>query len=170
MAGPPGSAAAGSAWHAKSALFWELRGNHTIRISRAGALFVMQDTRWDHGLKVTGEGEGLVGHAGAGLLRKLADQPGLPAGLGSALARAGTCPLVDRGAPLGVRPAAVALGGATLGGTTPPGPHRPGLGPAPARPPSPTASRGSRRRSARPPRGCGPGCWSAWRGPAPATS
>jgi hypothetical protein len=26
---------------------------------------MMQDTRWDHGLKVTGEGEGLVGHAGA---------------------------------------------------------------------------------------------------------
>ena len=25
----------------------------------------MQDTRWDHGLMVTGEGEGLVGHAGA---------------------------------------------------------------------------------------------------------
>ena len=30
----------------------------------------MQDTRWDHGLKVTGEGEGLVGHAGAVPLRK----------------------------------------------------------------------------------------------------
>jgi hypothetical protein len=32
----------------------------------------MKDTRWDHGLKVAGEGEGLVGHAGAVLLRKLA--------------------------------------------------------------------------------------------------
>ena len=30
----------------------------------------MQDTRWDHGLTVTGEGQGLVGHAGAVLLRK----------------------------------------------------------------------------------------------------
>ena len=24
----------------------------------------MDDTRWDHGLTVTGEGQGLVGHAG----------------------------------------------------------------------------------------------------------
>ena len=39
----------------------------------------MEDTRWDHGLRVTGEGEGLVGHAGAVLLRKLADQGGLTA-------------------------------------------------------------------------------------------
>ena len=42
----------------------------------------MQDTRWDHRLKVTGEGEGLIGHAGAVLLRKLADQAGLTAGWG----------------------------------------------------------------------------------------
>ena len=42
----------------------------------------MQDTRWDHGLMVTGEGEGLVGHAGAVLLRKLADRAGLTAALG----------------------------------------------------------------------------------------
>jgi hypothetical protein len=60
----------------------------------------MDDTRWDHGLKVTGEGEGLVGRAGAVLLRKLADQAGLTAGLGSALARAGKFPLVDRGVAL----------------------------------------------------------------------
>ena len=42
----------------------------------------MQDTGWDHALKVTGDGEGLVGHAGAVLLRKLADQAGLTAALG----------------------------------------------------------------------------------------
>jgi hypothetical protein len=40
---------------------------------------MMQDTPWDHGLKVTGEGEGLVGHAGVVLLRKLADRAGLTA-------------------------------------------------------------------------------------------
>jgi hypothetical protein len=57
---------------------------------------VMQDTGWDHALKVTGDGEGLVGHAGAVLLRKLADQAGLTAALGSALARRGKFPLVDR--------------------------------------------------------------------------
>jgi len=67
-----------------------LRGNHTMAISQAGALFVMQDTGWDHALKVTGGGEGLVGHAEAVLLRKLADQAGLTAALGPALARAGS--------------------------------------------------------------------------------
>ena len=56
----------------------------------------MQDTGWDHALKVTGDGEGLVGHAGAVLLRKLADQAGLTAALGPALARAGKFPLVDQ--------------------------------------------------------------------------
>ena len=36
----------------------------------------MKDTGWDHALKVTGDGEGLAGHAGAVLLRKLAGRPG----------------------------------------------------------------------------------------------
>jgi hypothetical protein len=36
----------------------------------------MKDTPWDHGLRVTAEADGLVGHAGAVLLRKLADQAG----------------------------------------------------------------------------------------------
>src|SRR2546429_8065490 len=132
MAGPPGSAAAGSAWHAKSALFWELRGNHTIRISRAGALFVMQDTRWDHGLKVTGEGEGLAGHAGAVLLRKLADQAGLTAGLGSALARAGKFPLVDRGVALVSMAVAIALGARGMKDIALLAPHEPGFGAPPS--------------------------------------
>ena len=44
----------------------------------------MQDTRWDHALKVTGGGTGLVGHAGAVLLRKAADQGGLSAALSAA--------------------------------------------------------------------------------------
>ncbi len=57
----------------------------------------MQDTPWDHGMKVTAEADGLVGHAGAVLLRKLADRMGLTAALGSALARTGKFPLVDRG-------------------------------------------------------------------------
>src|SRR5712691_10403182 len=33
----------------------------------------MKDTPWDHGLRVTAEADGLVGHAGAVLLRELAD-------------------------------------------------------------------------------------------------
>ena len=49
----------------------------------------MKDTPWDHGLRVTAEDGGLVGHAGAVLLRKLADRAGLTAALGSAPARAG---------------------------------------------------------------------------------
>src|SRR6266702_225503 len=53
------------------------------------------DTRWDHALKVTSDGEGLAGQAGAVLLRKLADQAGLAAALGSALARAGKFPPAD---------------------------------------------------------------------------
>jgi hypothetical protein len=56
----------------------------------------MKDTPWNHGLRVTAEADGLVGHAGAVLPRKLADQAGLTAALGPALARAGKFPLVDR--------------------------------------------------------------------------
>ncbi len=74
----------------------------------------MQDTRWDHGLKVTGEGEGLIGHAGAVLLRKLADRAGLTASLGSALARKGKFPLVDRGVALVSMAVAIVLGATSM--------------------------------------------------------
>jgi hypothetical protein len=74
----------------------------------------MQDTRWDHGLKVTGEGEGLVGHAGAVLLRKLADRAGLTASLGSALTRKGKFPLVDRGVALVSLAVAIVLGATSM--------------------------------------------------------
>jgi hypothetical protein len=40
---------------------------------------------WDHALKVTSDGKGLVGHAGAILLRKAADQADLTAQLSAAL-------------------------------------------------------------------------------------
>jgi hypothetical protein len=36
----------------------------------------MQRNGWDHALKVTANGKGLVGHAGAILLRKAADHAG----------------------------------------------------------------------------------------------
>ena len=68
------------------------------------------DTRWDHALKVTSDGEGLAGQAGAVLLRKLADQAGLTAALGSALTRPGKCPLVDRGIALVSMAVAIVLG------------------------------------------------------------
>src|SRR5712671_2693436 len=68
--------------------------------SRTGALFAMQHNGWDHALKVTADGTGLVGHAGAVLLRKAADQAGLTAQLSAALRKAGRSPLFDRGAAL----------------------------------------------------------------------
>ena len=60
----------------------------------------MEDTRWDRALKVTGGGAGLVGPAGAVLLREAADQAGLTAGLGAALRKAGASPVLDRGVVL----------------------------------------------------------------------
>jgi hypothetical protein len=74
----------------------------------------MQHNGWDHALKVTGGGEGLVGHAGAILLRKAADQAGLTAGLGAALRRAGTSPLFDRGGALVSMAVAIALGATSM--------------------------------------------------------
>ncbi|MGH7488398.1 MAG: hypothetical protein ACREMY_22790 [bacterium] len=47
--------------------------------------FAMQHDGWDHALKVTADGAGLVGHACAVLLRKLAGQAGLTDGLSAAL-------------------------------------------------------------------------------------
>jgi hypothetical protein len=74
----------------------------------------MQDTRWDHALKVTGGGTGLVGHAGAVLLRKAADQAGLTAALSAALRKAGSSPLLDRGIVLVSMAAAIALGATSM--------------------------------------------------------
>jgi hypothetical protein len=57
----------------------------------------MQDTPWDHGLTVTADAEGLVGHAGGVILREMADRSGLTAELKDALARDGRFPERDRG-------------------------------------------------------------------------
>jgi hypothetical protein len=74
----------------------------------------MQDTRWDHALKVTGGGTGLIGHAGAILLRKTADQAGLTVALSAALRKAGTSPLLDRGIVLVSMAVAIALGATSM--------------------------------------------------------
>jgi hypothetical protein len=74
----------------------------------------MQHNGWDHALKVTGDGTGLVGHAGAILLRKAADQAGLTSWLSVALRRAGKSPLFDRGAALVSMAVAVALGATSM--------------------------------------------------------
>jgi len=88
----------------------------------------MQDTRWDDGLTVTGEGEGLAGQAGAVLLRKLADRAGLTAALGSALARKGKFPLVDRGVALVSMAVAIALGATSMNDIALLADHEPVLG------------------------------------------
>ena len=68
---------------------------------------------WDHALKVTAAGTGLVGHAGAVLLRKAADHSGLTVQLSVACEGRAVSPLLDRG--LGARLPAVAI---TLGATS----------------------------------------------------
>ena len=45
----------------------------------------MNVTAWAGGLEVTGDGTGIVSHAGLGLLRRLADKTGLTRGLSRAL-------------------------------------------------------------------------------------
>jgi Transposase DDE domain group 1 len=74
----------------------------------------MKHNGWDHALKVTADGAGLVGHAGAVLLRKAADQAGLTAGLGAALRKKGASPLLDRGVVLVAMAAAIALGATSM--------------------------------------------------------
>jgi hypothetical protein len=69
---------------------------------------------WDRALKVTADGKGLVGHAGAILLRKAADQLGLTAGLSAALRKKGSSPLLDRGTVLVSLAAAIALGATSM--------------------------------------------------------
>jgi hypothetical protein len=74
----------------------------------------MQHNGWDHALKVTADGTGLVGHAGAVLLRKAADQAGLTAALSAALRKKGTSPVFDRGIVLVSLAAAIALGATSM--------------------------------------------------------
>ena len=74
----------------------------------------MQHNGWDHALSVTAGGAGLVGHAGAVLLRKAADQAGLTVGLSAALRKAGKSPVLDRGIVLVSMAAAIALGATSM--------------------------------------------------------
>jgi hypothetical protein len=97
----------------------------------------MKDTPWDHGLRVTAEADGLVGHAGAVLLRKLADRTGLTAALGPALARRGKLrrgklPLVDRGVALVSMAVAIVLGATSMNDITLLAHHAPVLGAQPS--------------------------------------
>ena len=63
------------AGRAKSALVPGIYGLPHLVLPRNGALFAMQhNNEWDRALKITADGRGLIGHAGAVLLRKAADQ------------------------------------------------------------------------------------------------
>ena len=74
----------------------------------------MQHNGWDHALKVTANGKGLLGHAGAILLRKAGDQAGLTGLLSAALRQKIASPLVDRGIALVSMAAAIALGATSM--------------------------------------------------------
>ena len=74
----------------------------------------MQDNGWDHALTVTADGNGLVGHAGGILLRKLADRCGLTAALEGALTQRGTFPQLSRGVVLVSTAVAIALGATAM--------------------------------------------------------
>ena len=69
---------------------------------------------WDRALSITADGKGLIGHAGAVLLRKAADQAGLTAGLSGAMRVKGSSPLLDRGIVLVSMAMAIALGAASM--------------------------------------------------------
>jgi hypothetical protein len=140
----------------------------------------MQNTGWDHALKGSGTARAWSGTPGRMLPRKLADQAGLTAALGPALARAGKSPLVDRGIALVSMAVAIALGATSMTGITMLAHHAPVLGAGPSdttvqrtlewpirgpwtrspgrgRRPGRTSGRGSRRgRAARPVRLRGP--------------
>ena len=92
----------------------------------------MKDTSWDRDLVVTGDGKGLVGHTGGILLRKLADQTGLTAGLDAALAVKGTSPQFSRGAVLTSTATAIAMGATSMSDIEVLGQLEPVLGAAPS--------------------------------------
>jgi hypothetical protein len=71
---------------------------------------------WDDALTVTADGKGLVGHAGAILLRKAAGQAGLTGALSAALSTKSASPLLDRGVVLVSMAAAIALGAGSMSG------------------------------------------------------
>jgi hypothetical protein len=94
----------------------------------------MQHNGWDHALKVTADGTGLVGHAGAVLLRKAADQSGLTSQLSAALRRQGSSPLIDRGLVLVSLAVAITLGATSMSDIAVLAHLAPVLGPAPSGP------------------------------------
>jgi hypothetical protein len=92
----------------------------------------MKDMPWDHALEVTAGGNGLAGHAGGILLRKLADQCGLTAALDGARTLKGASPLLSRGMVLASAAIAIALGATAIADIAVLGQLGPALGTAPS--------------------------------------
>ena len=74
----------------------------------------MQSTAWSRDLRVTADGSGVVSHAGAALLRMLADRAGLTGALSAGLARRGRWPVHDRGRVLVDLAVLIANGGEAI--------------------------------------------------------
>jgi hypothetical protein len=75
---------------------------------------VSERTGWDRGLSVTADGKGLVGHAGAVLLRRLADRVGLTDALSMVLPSGTTSVWRDRAAALVQLAVSIMLGATNL--------------------------------------------------------
>ena len=74
----------------------------------------MQDNAWSKDLTVEVDGHGIVSHTGSAVLRLIADNTGLTAGLSRALARRGFVPVHDRGRVVGDLAVCIADGGRVL--------------------------------------------------------
>lgn len=74
----------------------------------------MTRTSWSSGLSVTGDGVGVVAHAGSVGLRLLADQVGLTGELSQAMARPSFAPVHDRGRVLSEVAVMLADGGEAI--------------------------------------------------------
>ena len=74
----------------------------------------MKSTSWSAGLSVTGDGTGVVAHAGSVAVRMLADRIGLTDALSAALARRGFTPGHDRGRVLVDVATMIAAGGEAI--------------------------------------------------------
>ncbi len=92
----------------------------------------MKDTSWDRALEIAADGNGLVGHAGAILLRKLADQCGLTGALDGALTLKEKKPQLSRGMVLVSTAIAIALGATAMADIAVMGQLGPVLGDAPS--------------------------------------
>lgn len=74
----------------------------------------MHDSAWSKDLSVEVDGHGVVSHTGSAVLRLLADNTGLTAGLSRALTRRGFTPVHDRGRVLADLAVCIADGGRVL--------------------------------------------------------